>query len=62
MGIGMFNFEYGVRLAEIVLPGVLSFRLGGKKINWDAANMKVTGLPEADIIIREPVRAGWEIR
>jgi predicted dehydrogenase len=55
------NFEYGARLTENVLLGVLSLRLGGKKIYWDAANMKATGLPEADEIIREPVRAGWEM-
>jgi hypothetical protein len=40
---------------------VLSLRLGGKKIYWDAANMKATGLPEADEIIRESVREGWEM-
>ena len=55
------NFEYGARLTENVLLGVLSLRLGGKKIYWDAANMKATGLPEADEIIRETVRAGWEM-
>jgi len=55
------NFEYGARLVEIVLLGVLSLRLGGKKIYWDTDNMKVLGLPEADEIIREPVRKGWEI-
>jgi predicted dehydrogenase len=55
------NFEYGARLTEIVLLGVLSLRLGGKKIYWDAANIKAIGLPEADAIIREPVRKGWEM-
>lgn len=55
------NFEYGARLTEIVLLGVLSLRLGGKKVYWDAANMKAIGLPEADEIIREPVRNGWEM-
>ncbi len=55
------NFEYGARLTEITLLGVLSLRLGGKKIYWDAANMKATGLPEADPFIRETVRKGWEM-
>ncbi len=55
------NFEYGARLAEIVLLGVLSLRVGGKKIYWDSANMKAIGLPEADAIIQEPVRQGWEM-
>jgi hypothetical protein len=57
----MSNFGYGSRLTEIVLLGVLSLRLGGKKVYWDTENMKATGIPEADNIIREPVREGWEI-
>jgi len=57
----MSNFEYGALLTENVLLGVLSLRLGGKKIYWDAANMKAIGLPEADVIIKEPVRKGWEM-
>ncbi len=57
----MSNFEYASRLTEITLLGVLSLRLGGKKIYWDSENMKAKGLPEADEIIREPVRKGWEM-
>jgi predicted dehydrogenase len=57
----MSNFDYASRLTEITLLGVLSLRLGGKKIYWDAANMKAVGLPEADAIIKEPVRPGWEM-
>ena len=55
------NFEYGARLTEITLLGVLSLRLGGKKIYWDSENMKAKGLPEADQYIREAVRSGWEM-
>ncbi len=55
------NFDYGARLTEITLLGVLSLRLGGRKIYWDAQNMKATGIPEADAFIREPVRKGWEM-
>lgn len=55
------NFDYGARLTEITLLGVLSLRLGGKKIYWDAENVKAAGLPEADAYIREPVRKGWEM-
>lgn len=55
------NFEYAARLTEIVLLGVLSLRMGGEKIFYDSKNMKAVGLPEADEIIREPVRKGWEM-
>ena len=55
------NFEYGARLTEITLLGVLSLRLGGEKVYWDAKNMKAIGLPEADKLIQEPIRKGWEM-
>ncbi len=55
------NFDYAARLTEITLIGVLSLRLGGEKIYWDSVNMKAVGLPEADELIREPVRKGWEM-
>ncbi len=57
----MSNFDYASRLTEITLLGVLSLRLGGKKIYWDSKNMNAEGMPEADEILREPVRKGWEM-
>lgn len=54
------NFAYGSRLTEIALLGVLSLRTG-KTIEWDAVAMKAKNLPEADAIIRESYRPGWEI-
>ena len=53
------NFEYGARLTELLLLGVLSLRTG-RRINWDAANMKARNLPAADAIIKESYRKGWE--
>ncbi len=55
------NFEYGAHLTEITLLGVLSLRLGGAMIDWDAENMKARGLPEAERFIEESVRGGWEM-
>lgn len=55
------NFEYGAHLTEITLLGVLSLRMKGQKINWDAENLKAKGLAEADKYIKEPVRSGWEM-
>jgi hypothetical protein len=43
------NFQYGARLTELVLLGVLALRLG-KRIAWDAVNLKVPGVAEADAI------------
>ena len=54
------NFQYGARLTELVLLGVLALRLG-KRIAWDAVNLRVPGVAEADALINEPRRKGWEI-
>jgi predicted dehydrogenase len=54
------HFEYGARLTEIVLLGVLALRTG-RTIEWDAANLKARGVPEADAFINESYRKGWEI-
>jgi predicted dehydrogenase len=54
------NFEYGARLTEISLLGVLALRLG-KPLEWDAAKMQVKGQPAAEALIRGTYRAGWEI-
>lgn len=54
------HFEYGARLTELLLLGIVSLRTG-KRLDWDAANMKVRNVPEADAFLREPCRSGWEI-
>jgi predicted dehydrogenase len=53
------HFEYGARLTELLLLGVLSLRTG-KRITWDPVNLKAKGLPAADAIIKEGYRKGWE--
>jgi predicted dehydrogenase len=52
------NFQYGARLTELLLLGVLSLRTR-HKIWWDAANLKAKGLPAADAVIKEGYRPGW---
>lgn len=54
------NFEYGARLTELLLLGVLSLRTG-RRINWDAANLKARNYPKADAIIKESYRPGWTL-
>ncbi len=54
------NFEYGARLTEIALLGVLALRTG-RRIEWDAAALKAKGVPAADAIIKESYRKGWEV-
>jgi predicted dehydrogenase len=54
------NFAYGAKLTEVTLLGILSLRTG-KKIYWDAENMKAKNLAEADPILHESYRSGWEL-
>lgn len=54
------SFEYGARLSEIILLGNVALRTG-KKLWWDAANLKATNAPEADAFLKETYRPGWEV-
>jgi predicted dehydrogenase len=54
------NFDFGARLTEIVLLGVVSLRTG-VTIDWDGPNMKATNAPQLEPIIHGHFRKGWEI-
>jgi predicted dehydrogenase len=54
------HFQYAATLTEGLLVGYLAQRLG-KRIEWDAKNMKAKGLPEADQLIHPKFREGWKI-
>ena len=54
------NFNYSGALTESVLLGVASYR-SGKPFEWDAANLKTKGIPEADALLKPVYRKGWEI-
>jgi predicted dehydrogenase len=52
------NFEYSGLLTEANHLGNVAFRVG-KKIEWDADNLRCTNAPEAAGIIRRTYRKGW---
>jgi len=54
------NFDYSGTLAETVLLGIVAYRTG-KKLQWDAANLKAIGCPEADRYIHKAYREGWKV-
>lgn len=54
------NFDYSGALVEHNLLGTVAFR-AGKKLQWDAENLKATNCPEADRLIRPPYREGWTL-
>ena len=54
-------FSYGTVLTEIGHLGNVSYRVGQKKLEWDAERMRATNCPEADKYIRREYRKGWTL-
>jgi len=52
------NFDYSGALIEHNLLALVAYRVG-KKLTWDAENLKATNCPEADRYIRKQYREGW---
>ena len=53
--------EYGGPLTETVLLGGLASRFPNQVLKWDAKNLRVTNVEEANQYIRREYRKGWEI-
>ena len=54
------NFDYAGALTEAVLLGTVAYRTG-RRIEWDAADLKVTNAPEAQQLIHKEYRKGWTL-
>jgi len=54
------NFDYSGKLIEHNLLGTVAFRVG-KKLEWDAKNLKAKNCPDADRYIRPRYREGWTL-
>jgi predicted dehydrogenase len=54
------NFERSGELAEAVLLGNVAYRTG-KKLEWNAAKLKVTNTRDADAFLQRAYRKGWKI-
>jgi len=54
------DFAYSGPLAEICCLGNIAKRVDAR-IEWDAVDMKVTNLPEANALVRREYRQGWEL-
>jgi predicted dehydrogenase len=54
------NFGYAGPFTEMVLLGNVAIRTG-KKILWDADNLKCPNTPEADQYLRREYRQGWAL-
>jgi len=54
------NFDYAGPLTEVVLLGNVALR-AGTKLYWDAPNMRITNVPEANQFLRTEYRKGWTL-
>jgi predicted dehydrogenase len=54
------NFEYAAQLTETVLLSNVAIR-ARRRIEWDAAAMKITNLPEANQFVSKTYRAGFGV-
>jgi hypothetical protein len=54
------DFSYSGPLSETVLLGNVAYRTG-KKLQWDAKNLKATNCPEAQQYVRREYREGWTL-
>jgi predicted dehydrogenase len=55
------NFAYAGPLTEAVQLGNIASRHSGVKLEWDVANMKFPGKPEAEALLTKNYRKGWEL-
>jgi hypothetical protein len=52
------SFDIAARAAEFGMTGIVALRVG-REIEWDSANLKAKGCPEADRWIHLPQRKKW---
>ncbi len=54
------NFEFAAPVTESLCLAIIAMRTR-KKIEWDAENMKITNVTEANKYIKPDYRKGWEL-
>ena len=59
-GVTLCNFDYSGALTEAVLLGTIAYR-SGKRIEWDATNLKIKNAPEAQQLVHKEYRKGWTL-
>ncbi len=57
---GGSNFDFAGPQAETILLGNIAL-LTQKKLRWDAANLRITNVPEANDYLRPKYREGWGV-
>jgi predicted dehydrogenase len=60
-GLTSAPFDYSGPLTESVLLGCLATRFVDSTLEWDAENLRVTNLADANRFVRRQYRRGWEV-
>ena len=60
-GQAVSSFDYAGPFTESVLLGNVALRYPGVRLMWDASNMKITNMPDADQFVNHNYRAGWSL-
>ena len=55
------DFLLGGPISDAFNLGAVSLRMGGRRLLFDAATMKVTNVPEANKYLVREYRKGWEL-
>ena len=55
------DFTLGGPICDAMNLASISLRLGGKRLLWDSAGLKITNLPDANKYLTREYRSGWEI-
>ena len=55
------DFSYSGPLAECALLGIVSHRVGNKKLDWDWQAMKAVNCPEAAQFVHHKYQKGWSL-
>jgi hypothetical protein len=54
------NFDYASTLTEIIQLANVAYRVG-KMLQWDPVNLRATNCPNAESLIINNFRKGWEL-
>jgi hypothetical protein len=55
------DFLLGGPISDAFNLGAVSLRMGGRRLQFDAASMKITNVPEANKYLVREYRSGWEL-
>ncbi|MBU4460680.1 MAG: Gfo/Idh/MocA family oxidoreductase [Verrucomicrobia bacterium] len=55
------DFDYGARLSEIGLLGMIAIRMGGMKLTYDGDAMRFANSEAANRLLGPPLRPGWTL-